>query len=33
MKTADGSPYFKNYFDSLWELYVLVTTANYPDIM
>lgn len=29
----DGSAYFKNYFDSIWDLYVLVTTANNPDVM
>ena len=31
---VDGkSPYFANFFDSYWDLYVLVTTANSPDIM
>ncbi|WAR18392.1 TPC1-like protein [Mya arenaria] len=30
---SDGSEYFKMYFDSIWDLYVLVTTANYPDVM
>jgi len=29
----DGQSYFKNYFDSIWDLYVLVTTANNPDVM
>lgn len=29
----DNQPYFKNYFDSVWDLYVLVTTANNPDVM
>lgn len=29
----DGDPYFKNYMDSVWDLYVLVTTANNPDVM
>ncbi|XP_059167461.1 two pore calcium channel protein 1-like [Physella acuta] len=28
-----GEPYFSNYFDSIWDLYVLVTTANNPDVM
>ncbi|KAH9504032.1 hypothetical protein Btru_067570 [Bulinus truncatus] len=26
-------PYFNNYFDSIWDLYVLVTTANNPDVI
>eukprot|EP00096_Caligus_rogercresseyi_P003977 TRINITY_DN1807_c0_g1_i1.p1 TRINITY_DN1807_c0_g1~~TRINITY_DN1807_c0_g1_i1.p1 ORF type:complete len:620 (-),score=138.88 TRINITY_DN1807_c0_g1_i1:1648-3507(-) len=30
---ANGSPYFRNYFDTLWDMYVLVTSANNPDIM
>lgn len=29
----DGRPYFKEFFDSIWDLYVLVTTANNPDVM
>ncbi|XP_053376398.1 two pore channel protein 2-like isoform X2 [Mercenaria mercenaria] len=29
----NGDAYFKNYFDSIWDLYVLVTTANNPDVM
>lgn len=33
MKKIDGQPYFNNFFDSYWDLYVLVTTANNPDIM
>ena len=33
MTKIDGSPYFQNFFDSYWDLYVLVTTANSPDIM
>jgi two pore calcium channel protein 3 len=28
-----GKPYFHNYLESAWDLYVLVTTANHPDIM
>ncbi|KAJ8308032.1 hypothetical protein KUTeg_012906 [Tegillarca granosa] len=28
-----GDKYFRNYFDSIWDLYVLVTTANNPDVM
>lgn len=27
------SPYFQNFLDSFWDLFVLVTTANSPDIM
>ena len=30
---ANGRPYFATYQDSLFDLYVLVTTANSPDIM
>merc|ERR1711892_262050 len=30
---VDGSPYFANFLDSYWDLYVLVTTSNNPDIM
>lgn len=29
----DGRPYFKDYFDIYFSLYVLVTTANHPDVM
>ncbi|KAL8589847.1 hypothetical protein ACOMHN_020850 [Nucella lapillus] len=29
----NGDSYFKNYFDAVWDLYVLVTTANNPDVM
>ena len=29
----DGQPYFKTYGDAVWDLYVLVTTANDPDVM
>ncbi|XP_076441597.1 uncharacterized protein LOC143280798 [Babylonia areolata] len=29
----NGDDYFKSYFDSVWDLYVLVTTANNPDVM
>lgn len=31
--TIDGSPYFTDYFDIVFDLYVLVTTANSPDVM
>jgi len=33
MTKVEGGPYFDNFFDSYWDLYVLVTTANSPDIM
>ncbi|XP_012598225.2 two pore calcium channel protein 1-like [Microcebus murinus] len=33
LKTAEGSPYFKNILEVAFELYVLVTTANSPDVM
>merc|ERR1719382_1108498 len=29
----DGQPYFATFADSYWDLYILVTTANNPDIM
>nr|XP_042904116.1 two pore calcium channel protein 1 isoform X3 [Parasteatoda tepidariorum] len=33
LKYPDGQPYFTNYLDIYFKLYVLVTTANNPDIM
>ncbi|XP_061687172.1 two pore segment channel 3 [Syngnathoides biaculeatus] len=33
LATADGAAYFSNYGDAAFELYVLVTTANSPDVM
>lgn len=33
LKTINGNPYFTNYLDIVFDLYVLVTTANSPDIM
>nr|XP_046232993.1 two pore segment channel 3 isoform X1 [Scatophagus argus] len=33
LKTIDGSPYFTDYLDIVFDLYVLVTTANSPDVM
>ncbi|XP_053473310.1 two pore segment channel 3 [Ictalurus furcatus] len=33
LKTIDGAPYFTNYLEIVFDLYVLVTTANSPDIM
>ncbi|XP_052766149.1 uncharacterized protein LOC128207337 [Mya arenaria] len=32
MQFPDGRPYFKTYFECVWELYVLVTTSNNPDV-
>lgn len=29
----DGTPYFTNYLEVVFDLYVLVTTANSPDVM
>ncbi|XP_074647512.1 uncharacterized protein LOC141903307 [Tubulanus polymorphus] len=29
----NGDPYFQDYLSSFWDLYVLVTTANSPDVM
>ncbi|XP_041418615.1 two pore calcium channel protein 1 [Xenopus laevis] len=33
LRTAEGEPYFANYLDVVFNLYVLVTTANSPDVM
>ncbi|XP_051880841.1 two pore segment channel 3 isoform X1 [Pristis pectinata] len=33
LTTGEGAPYFSNYLDVLFNLYVLVTTANSPDVM
>ncbi|XP_012497443.1 PREDICTED: two pore calcium channel protein 1-like [Propithecus coquereli] len=33
LKTAEGSPYLENILEVAFELYVLVTTANSPDVM
>ncbi|KAG7161737.1 Two pore calcium channel protein 1-like 2 [Homarus americanus] len=33
LKWVNGRPYFQTYWDSIFDLYVLVTTANNPDIM
>lgn len=33
LKYPDGKPYFVNYADIYFQLYVLVTTANNPDVM
>ncbi|KAM5164486.1 two pore channel protein 2-like [Mantella aurantiaca] len=33
LKTAEGEPYFENYLEAVFNLYVLVTTANSPDVM
>ena len=32
LSKISGAPYFTDYFDSFWDLYVLITTANSPDI-
>uniref|UniRef100_A0A8D0C9D8 Ion transport domain-containing protein n=1 Tax=Salvator merianae TaxID=96440 RepID=A0A8D0C9D8_SALMN len=33
LKTVEGSPYFTNYLEIIFDMYVLVTTANSPDVM
>lgn len=33
LRTAGGSPYFTDILEIAFELYVLVTTANSPDVM
>lgn len=33
LKTINGAPYFTYYLDIVFDLYVLVTTANSPDVM
>ncbi|KAM6939987.1 two pore segment channel 3 [Xenentodon cancila] len=33
LKTISGDPYFTKYLEIVFDLYVLVTTANSPDIM
>nr|XP_060610465.1 two pore calcium channel protein 1-like [Anolis sagrei ordinatus] len=33
LKTVEGSPYFTNYLEIVFNMYVLVTTANSPDVM
>lgn len=33
LKTLEGEPYFTNYLSIVFDLYVLVTTANSPDVM
>ncbi|KAI3385596.1 hypothetical protein SNEBB_004235 [Seison nebaliae] len=30
---ANGEPYFRTFIDSFWDLYVLLTTSNSPDVM
>ncbi|XP_031419480.1 two pore segment channel 3 [Clupea harengus] len=33
LKTMEGTPYFTDYLEIVFQLYVLVTTANSPDVM
>uniref|UniRef100_A0A3B4A6H2 Ion transport domain-containing protein n=1 Tax=Periophthalmus magnuspinnatus TaxID=409849 RepID=A0A3B4A6H2_9GOBI len=33
LRTTDGAPYFTNFLQIVFDLYVLVTTANSPDVM
>jgi hypothetical protein len=32
-KTEQGSTLFSSFFDSMWNLWILITTANFPNIM
>ena len=29
----DGTPFMDSYFDVFWRFYVLLTSANFPDVM
>ncbi|XP_054841352.1 two pore calcium channel protein 1-like isoform X2 [Eublepharis macularius] len=33
LRTVEGLPYFTDYLDIVFDMYVLVTTANSPDVM
>ncbi|XP_061481533.1 two pore calcium channel protein 1-like isoform X2 [Rhineura floridana] len=33
LKTVEGLPYFSNFLEIVFDMYVLVTTANSPDVM
>lgn len=33
LKYPDGRPYFNDFFEVFWELYLLTTTTNSPDVM
>ena len=33
LRYPNGNDYFRNYLDTAWDLYVLTTTANNPDVM
>ena len=33
LKYANNQSYFENFADSLFDMYVLVTTSNFPDVM
>ncbi|KAH3844389.1 uncharacterized protein LOC127873579 [Dreissena polymorpha] len=33
IKYLNGKAYFKDYLECVWEMYVLVTTSNNPDVM
>ena len=32
LKDIDGNPYFHNFFESYYQLYIFTTTANSPDV-
>lgn len=33
MGTLEGEMFFPNYYESLFNMFVLLTTSNFPDIM
>ena len=33
MTFADGTPFFQDFGDSIWNMYVAYSTANFPDVM
>uniref|UniRef100_A0A1I8G189 TPC1 protein n=1 Tax=Macrostomum lignano TaxID=282301 RepID=A0A1I8G189_9PLAT len=33
LRYPNGAPYFESYLESIWDLYILITTANSPDVM
>ena len=33
LASSQGAQYFKDYWNTAWELYILLTTSNYPDVV